>query len=231
MLSSPHIVPTVVLAAASLSGCLDFSSSDEDSAGGRNSIAEQIAAQATTQIQLVANLDAREPVPQDPWDLQDPSGTANFSTHIEVFDVLGKRHGVDIFFRRSEEGHFDYYVLVAGEELESPLVGNAEVGTGSVHFDTDGALLSHQVTRELRVRFAETDEALELALDLGTSKESGGAGMDGLTQYARPSNVSYQSQDGHSGGRFAGVELGADDVAYALYTNGRALAILGASAA
>lgn len=231
MLSSPHIVPTFVLAATSLTGCLDFGAQDAEASNGMNSIAEQIAAQATTQIQLVANLDATQSEPQEAWNLQDPSGSANFSTHIEIFDVLGERHGVDIFFRRSGASQFDYFVVVAGQELAMPSAGNAQVGAGTLTFDTDGALLKQTASQELCVLFANTEEEQKLTLDLGSTKEGGGTGTDGLTQYARPNNVSYQSQDGHTGGRFAGVELGRDDVAYALYTNGCAMAILGANAA
>ena len=92
-------------------------------------------------------------------------------------------------------------------------------------FTTDGALDTVTTTTPISVDFTGATAAQAITLDFGTTVSGGGTGLDGLTQFNSPSNVSAQSQDGYAAGEFAGVSVDGDGVVRGLYTNGEKLAI------
>ncbi len=231
MLPSTSLLPSVFLAATGLTGCLDWNG-ERSADDGMNAIAEGIAAHATTLIRLVANLDATESTPMRTFDVQDSAATSNFSTTITCYDALGAAHPIDIYFRRLSAGKFEYHVLANGDELDPPSAGiSVELGHGTLCFDTDGALLVVEVEQEVTATFAGTEDLQTIQLDWGTPKSSGGLGTDGVTMYARPSNMSFQSQNGYAGGRFAGIDVRSLTEVYALYTNGSLVRLEGLNAA
>jgi flagellar hook protein FlgE len=116
-------------------------------------------------------------------------------------------------------------VLAKGADMQPPVAGNVEVGSGNMAFTTDGAL--NTVTQTpISVTFGGGATAAQaITLDFGTSIAAGGTGLDGTTQFGSPSNVSSQSQDGYSSGDFSGVTVDGQGVVMGLYTNGQKLAI------
>jgi flagellar hook protein FlgE len=180
----------------------------------------------TENMELVANLDSNEVVPTAPWDPQDPSGTSNFSTTMTVYDSLGAAHSVDVYFTKTGTNAFDYHVLASGDETVPAAPGlNVEIGNGSLTFTTAGALDTITTTTPVTVDFTGATPGQAIALDFGSTVSGGGTGLDGLTQFNSPSNVSAQSQDGYAAGEFAGVSVDGDGVVRGLYTNGEKLAI------
>lgn len=180
---------------------------------------------ATELMEITANLDANSTTPTLPWDAQNPANTANFSTSMTVYDSLGNSHQVEVYFRKTAANAWDYHVLAEGSELAPPVAGNAEIGTGSLAFTTNGALNTVTTTTAVSVSFAGATGAQAIALDFGTPIAGGGTGLDGSTQFGSPSNISSQSQDGYSSGDFAGVAVDGQGVVMGLYTNGQKLAI------
>jgi len=177
----------------------------------------------TENVMITANLDSNAEIPALAWDAQDPSATSNFSTTLTVYDSLGNGHNLDVYFRKSGENAWEFNVLVAGEELNPPVAGNSQVGTGTLTFDSNGALTA--VTgNTANVTFAGAN-AQTITFDLGTPLGAGATGLDGITQFAGKSNVSSQSQDGYAAGEFAGVSVDGQGVVRGLYTNGEKLAI------
>jgi flagellar hook protein FlgE len=181
---------------------------------------------ATTSVEITANLDSSEAVLTDPWDDQNPSLTSNFSTSITTYDSLGNEHTLDVYFRKTADNAWDYHVLADGDELSPPQAGlNVEVGSGNFTFTTNGALDTFTEGTAITVDYAGATAGQAISLNFGTSIADGGTGLDGTTQFASPENVSAQSQDGYASGDFSGVAVDGQGVVMGLYTNGQKLAI------
>jgi flagellar hook protein FlgE len=184
-----------------------------------------ISPRATELIEVTANLDSSEPVPTNPWDITDPANTANFSTTMTVYDSLGNGHTLDIYFAKTGANTWDYHVTVPGEDvgdLVNPLV---EIGNGSLAFTTDGALDTFTETTAVSADFVDATAGQAITLDFGEDIANGGTGLEGTTQFASPSNVSAQAQDGYSSGDFSGLAVDGQGVVMGLYSNGEKLAI------
>lgn len=185
-----------------------------------------LPARATTALNITANIDSSAAVIVAAWDPQDPANTANFSTTMAVYDSLGNAHTADVYFRKTADNAWDYHVLVPGADLNPPVVGNAEVGSGALTFTTDGQLNAETVTTAVSATFGGGATAAQaITLDFGTSIAEGGTGLDGTTQFAGPSNVSSQKQDGYASGDFSGVQVDGQGVVTGLYTNGEKIAM------
>ena len=184
-----------------------------------------ISPHATEAMDITANLDSNSTTPTLAWNAQNPANTSNFSTSMTVYDSLGNAHQLEIYFRKTAANTWDYHVLAKGAELTPPATGNVEVGTGSLSFTTAGALNTVTTSTAISVNFAGATAAQAIALDFGTPIAGGGTGLDGSTQFASPSNVSSQSQDGYASGDFSGVTVDGQGVVMGLYTNGQKLAI------
>jgi flagellar hook protein FlgE len=191
-----------------------------------------LPAHATENAAIVANLDASEAIPMDnsvipavplAFDPQDPANTSNFSTTMTVYDSLGAAHTLDVYFVKTADNAWDWHALTSGDDLNPPQAGlNVEVGTGAFTFTTDGAL--DTITgNTATMDFAGATAGQVVTLDFGTSIAAGGTGLDGLTQFASPENVSSQSQDGYSSGDFSGVAVDGQGIVTGLYTNGQQL--------
>ncbi|HYQ42941.1 MAG TPA: flagellar hook protein FlgE [Polyangiaceae bacterium] len=185
-----------------------------------------LPARATTAMDITANIDSSAPVITAAWDPQDPANTANFSTTMAVYDSLGNAHTADVYFRKTADNAWDYHVLVPGADLNPPVAGNSEIGSGALTFTTDGALNAETVTTAVSATFGGGATAAQaITLNFGTSIAEGGTGLDGTTQFAGPSNVSAQKQDGYASGDFSGVSVDGQGVVTGLYTNGQKIAM------
>jgi flagellar hook protein FlgE len=199
-----------------------------------------LPARATEMVEVTANLDAAAKaintaaivgppaVAANPWDPQNPANTANFSTTMTVYDSLGTGHTLDVYFRKSDTvaNSWDYHVLTDGDEVVPPAAGlNAEIGSGTLAFTSNGALNTFTETVPVTVSFTNATAGQAIALDFGTSIGAGGTGLDGTTQFAGASNVSSQSQDGYASGDFSGVAIDGTGVVQGLYTNGQKIAM------
>ena len=184
-----------------------------------------LPAHATQNATITANLDASSAVPAVAFDVTDPANTSNYSTAMTVYDSLGQAHDVDVYFAKTSAGNFDWHAVAKGDDLNPPQPGvNVELGTGTLNFTTDGALNS--VTgNTFTADFGGATAGQVVTIDFGTSIAAGGTGLDGTTQYASPSNVSSQSQDGYSSGDFSGIAVDGQGVVTGMYTNGQQLSI------
>jgi flagellar hook protein FlgE len=183
---------------------------------------------ATTQVDLVANLDSRVAIPPV-FSVADPAATSNFSTSLTVYDSLGNGHLVTAYFRKSAEAAtgntWEYFVVVDQSDSTS---GTTEVqAQGTLTFTTDGALDTESaVTYPLAGGgFDFTGGATQgqvIGLDFGTSvTTNAGTGLDGVTQFGSTSALLQQTQDGYGSGSLQNVSINADGVITGLFTNGR----------
>jgi flagellar hook protein FlgE len=185
-----------------------------------------IAPRATTSMTVSANLDSNATPPTAPWDPQNPSATSNFATTITVYDSLGTSRSLNVYYRATGNGAWEYNVLADGGSVAGGTPGtNVVVGSGSLSFNPSGALADHTATLPVTVDFAGAEPAQTVNLNFGTPIAAGGTGTDGITQYAAASNVSNQSQDGYAAGELAGVQVDGQGVIRGVFTNGQKLAI------
>jgi len=184
-----------------------------------------LPAHATETASISANLDSSEVIPTLAFDPADPANTSNFSSTMTVYDSLGAAHTLDVYFAKTADGAWDWHAITPGDDLNPPQPGvNVQVGTGSMTFTTDGALDTVTGTT-VTMDFAGATAGQAVELSFGTPIAGGGTGLDGVTQFASPSNVSSQSQDGYASGDFSGVAVDGQGIVTGLYTNGQQLAI------
>lgn len=185
-----------------------------------------IAPRPTEALKITANLDSNAVVPANPFDVADPANTANFSTTMTVYDSLGNGHTLNVYFSKTAANSWDYNVTAESGDLATP-GPDAEtvVGSGTLDFTTDGALDTFTEGTPISIDFAGATAGQAIALDVGTDITSGGTGLDGISQFGSPSNISSQSQDGYSSGDFSGIAVDGQGVVMGLYSNGEKLAI------
>lgn len=180
----------------------------------------------TAQIDVTANLDANATPPAAAWDPANPAQGSNFSTTVTVFDSLGNAHALDVYFRNTGPGAWEYHALAAGDEVSGGTPGQGfEVLGGTLNFGGDGALLDSQVTTGGTADFLGANVGQALAVNFGTPQSAGGTGFGGTTQFGSPSSVASQGQDGYSSGSLAGVQIDNLGVVNAVYSNGQRLAV------
>jgi flagellar hook protein FlgE len=185
-----------------------------------------IPAQATSEMQITANLDASAPTEPLPFDLNNPSQTSTTSTSMQVFDSLGAPHNLDIYFNKLGDNQWEYHVIAPGDDLNPPQPGvNMEVGQGQFIFNTDGALETAAINAPITVDFLSATPGQTIDINFGTPISSGGTGLDGTTQFSMPSGVSSQSQNGFSSGSFTGISISPDGMVMGQYSNGRSVPV------
>ena len=181
---------------------------------------------ATGAIGIGSNLDSMAATPTGAWDPTNPGTTSNFSTSITTYDSLGNAHAVNVYFRKTAANTWEYHALVNGSELTGGTAGRAtEVAAGTLNFNTSGALQTHTVTTPGTVSFVGARPGQTMTFDFGTAIAAGGTGLDGLTQFASPSTVTAQKQDGYGPGDLNGVHIDASGTVSGVFSNGQTVAM------
>ncbi|HEX7668974.1 MAG TPA: hypothetical protein VF395_05305 [Polyangiaceae bacterium] len=146
------------------------------------------AGRVTTWLRITANLDASAAI-APPFDLRQPAQTATRSLSVVVWASPGVGGQVDVFFSRISDTSYQYHAVIGGSKYE------IEIGQGTLGFTSNGALysLTEQIPLEIPVPGALPRR---LKLIFGTPILAGGTGLDGVTSFDSPFNVSGQAQDG-----------------------------------
>ena len=159
--------------------------------------------QATSTIELGANLDSQEAVPLvTPFDPNDTK-TFNFTTATTVFDSLGGGHLAQFYFVKTGPGAWDVNTSIDGTSV-GPASQVAFGATGSLTTPAGGLLALPAFT-----------------------PSGGGAPMNvsvdvtEMTQFGAPFGVNRVVQDGYTTGRLAGVDIDTSGNIFARYTNGQ----------
>ncbi len=174
---------------------------------------------ATTTITMKANLQADATIPPA-WDITDPDGTSNFSTGVTVYDSLGRPIEVEVYFRRTAAGSWEWHAVTDGSNVQGGTAGTlSEIADGTLTFDTEGKLVSQTANSNFNPVDAVQPQAL--TFDFGDDTSSGGTGLNGITQFASPSAVSFLNQDGYASGDLASVTIESDGTIVGTFTNGQ----------
>jgi flagellar hook protein FlgE len=163
--------------------------------------------QASGNIYAALNLDAQQVVPTVAFDPNDPA-SYNHSTSIVTYDSLGNDHTATMYFRKTGDNLWDGYLYVDGVAAPSGPLAMTFSSTGALTSPANG-LFSGVGPFNL-----PGADPLSLTLDFGDT-----------TQYGGPFAVNSLGQDGYSSGRLSGVDIDADGIVFARYTNGQSSAI------
>jgi flagellar hook protein FlgE len=185
-----------------------------------------IPPQATTKLMLDVNLDAREKLMEEPFDLAKAELTSNFNNTTTIFDSQGGSHQMTVYFRRVPDDaglSWEWHATVDGKEVTDP-DGDfklKEVGKGLVKFDAKGNLLDEQ-TDNFEINFvggAAPQQKVDLDFGKNIATE-GGNGVGSATSIAAKSVTNFHSQNGYEAGNIKSLRVELDGTIYGVYTNG-----------
>lgn len=186
-----------------------------------------IPARATTGADIAVNLDSNSTVPAIvPFDINNPSGSSNFSNQVTVYDSLGNAHELTVYYNKTGSNTWEWHALIAGDEVVGGVAGTPfEGASGTLSFTTDGALDS-ETSSASSWDFNGATPGQVIAFDFGNSiTTDGGTGLDGTTQFASPSATIALDQDGYASGSIAGISIAKDGTVIGVFSNGNERAI------
>lgn len=165
--------------------------------------ASDLTPKPTTEAEVVVNLDSRTTVPTNAtFDVNDPLSYTS-SSSMSVYDSLGNPHTMSMYFIKTATAN-QWTVRTA-------LDGVATATTGTLNFDTSGALTTSPAT--LAQAFPITTGA--------TTTFNFNLDFEGTTQFGSTYGVNSIVQDGYSSGRLAGLSVDADGIVIGRYSNGQ----------
>jgi flagellar hook protein FlgE len=178
----------------------------------------------STTASMTLNLNSADAVKPAVFDPADPVTTSNYATSMTVYDSLGKAHNVDVYFKNMGGGTWEFHALANGAEMTGGTPGTpVEIGTGTMTFDTDGKLVSQNVTANASFAGATPNQAI--AMSFGDDIASGGTGLKGTTQFASTSVVTARDIDGHASGNLIDIAIGEDGTITGKFDNGDSIDI------
>jgi len=164
---------------------------------------------ATGTVTVQSNLPANAAQPlTTPFNAADPN-TYNRTTSLTVYDSLGAAHSQSLYFVKTANPN--------EWQLHTTIDGNAVGGVQTLQYSGAGVLTSPSPGLiPLLPAYTPTNgaNAMTVTLDLGKS-----------TQYGDSFSLAALSQDGYTTGRLTGIEVTADGVVNARYTNGTSTAL------
>ncbi|MEN1941518.1 flagellar hook protein FlgE [Luteimonas sp. MJ246] len=158
---------------------------------------------ATGQVDLGVNLPGNATAPTAaPFDANDPE-SYNHTTSVTVYDSLGAPHSQSMYFIKTANPN---------EWLVQTQIDGVDVGgPQALQYSDSGTLLSPANGEIALPAHAPPGGAAPMAISLE---------LDGSTQYGDRFGVSALVQDGHATGRLSSIEVSAEGVISARYSNG-----------
>ena len=172
---------------------------------------------ASTTLSMALNLDSSQSVPAVAFDPSNPA-SYNGSTSTTVYDSLGNAHTTTLYFRKTATPNvWQQYLYVDGNNV--PPDGQAAGTPFTLTFDTTGTLTQVNGVAQSTALTASYDPAN------GASPIQLTQDFTGTTQNGSSFAVNNLSQDGFASGRLSGVDIDAEGVVFARYTNGQSSAL------
>ena len=137
-----------------------------------------------------------------------------FLASIEVFDTLGTSHEVTIVFTKNGANKWDYSISIPDSDLSS---GAVTPVTGTLTFDSKGQLDANTPAPGVLT----VDNLKSGADQLKLTWELMNGAKPRLTQYAQPSAISANAQDGYPAAQLVRVGLADGGKVLAQYSNGQ----------
>lgn len=179
---------------------------------------------ATRTASMTLNLDANATVPP-PWDPANPATTSSYATSQTVYDSLGAPHRVEVYFRATGAGAWEWHAMADGGELVGGQPGvPTEIAAGTLAFDPRGALAS-QTTTSSSASFVNAAPNQTIAFEFGDDLASGGTGLSGTTQFSGASTITASEIDGHGFGNLVDLQISDDGTIQGVFDNGDRIAL------
>lgn len=173
------------------------------------------APKSTDEIVSTLNLDASEPVPLVAYDpaLATPDAASyNRSTSLTVYDSLGAQHNATQYFVKNAPNDWSAYLNIDGETVAGSPLHLVFTNQGALDVAASSGLNGVTNVGPTTIISAATGAA-EISLNLDYSQ---------VTQYGSPFAVSGLRQSGYATGRLSGIDIDAEGIVSARYTNGQA---------
>ncbi len=157
----------------------------------------------TSKVTVGSNLPGNATAPTtatfDPTD----ATSYNYTTSLTVYDSLGASHSQSIYYvKTANPNEWEAHVYVDGTAVGGPQ---------TLQYTNVGTLASPSPGTIALPPYTPNTGAAPMDISLDVSKS---------TQYGNSFSVSSLTQDGHTTGRLTGIEVSADGVVQARYTNG-----------
>ncbi len=173
----------------------------------------------TTEMKLEFNLDSRLAVPAAAAtpniNTSDPA-TYNSATTMTVYDAKGQEVALTYYFQKASTDNWNVYVTANGTPLVDDGTGNPALTT-SIAFPANGGTptapvgpVTINIPISTNAAGAQIDAIPNVALDLS-----------GATQYGAGFAVTSLAQDGYAAGQLVGVDIEANGLVMAQYSNGQ----------
>jgi flagellar hook protein FlgE len=181
-------------------------------------------ANATKAVTMKGNLAADAKISGTPaFDPLDPTGTSNTQSSVTVYDSLGQAHTVDVYYRKTAAGTWDYHAMTDGAGLTGGTPGVAtEIASGTLTFDANGKLTT-QVDNPPSFNPIGATNPQPLTFNFGDPTATGGTGVAGFTQFGGTNGVSattFTGQDGNGFGALSSVNINNKGEVLGSFTNG-----------
>jgi len=176
-------------------------------------------AKATTTETLTGNLDANDTVKPTAFNTTTPTfanafAASNHPTSVPVYDSLGGRHDVSVFFKKTADNTWEVHMGVDAGETGGTAGQLQLIANGTLTFNPDGSFASASGLSG-SVTFAGAN-AQTIALDLGTAGSTAG-----MTQFAASFGINSVTGDGFGAGDLASIDVDANGLLSATFDNGQ----------
>ncbi len=198
----------------------------------------QIAPQATTTSEVIANIDASSADASGNIDPSNPS-TYHHTTSYTTYDSLGNSMLTSMYFQKNDTDPVGVWTVGVrtvdgvGNAIPANVSGNPETTDYLITFDTSGKLKTIDPgsgTAGAGISFDASGNAASpnLVLDYtGLNTPTGAAAqtinvdISKLSQYGANFSVNDLSQNGYTTGNLAGIEIDQTGIMLARFTNGQ----------
>ncbi|BAC24187.1 flgE [Wigglesworthia glossinidia endosymbiont of Glossina brevipalpis] len=167
----------------------------------------------STEGEIHGNLKSDVDVPKNSiFNIKNPK-SYNFTTQLEAYDSLGKKHVIKIFFVKQEaQGNW----MVHGYDETSPIVDdskNIKTNPILISFDENGNLKkSENSNKYISIDGSSLDGSDPLKVEIN---------LEEMTQYSSDNQINYQKINGHGVGKFNDYNVSDSGKIIANYSNGQ----------
>ena len=142
--------------------------------------------------------------------------TASFQTTMELYDSQGGIQPVRLAFVKTAANTWAYEAIYDGDVANIGGAGNNPIATGTLTFDSSGALLTPAAPPNITVPWAAASGLTPQTFALNF----GGSGLPGGVTQAEADSVATASSNGAAFGRVAGVSINDQGEVTAIFDNG-----------
>jgi flagellar hook protein FlgE len=185
----------------------------------------------TSTIDLSVNLFANDPIQAGGFDPADPA-TASHAVPIDVYDSLGNRHSMSVFFTKTGSNTWEWNAALAPADTTTAPANPTDPwvvqGAGTLTFDTSGTLTGSTGT-SFAANFsggAAAGQAFTLGFTnagVPTTQFGGSSGTGASTSSASASQTNSFSQDGFAAGTLQSINIDQQGYLAGSFSNGETI--------